>query len=215
MRGATSSPTWPSSALHRAASGCRPDARPTPPTPACRPAARGACHERGLHRPGRRHRPRLHRPADRRRRWPPAASRSSASTSTRAPSRPSRTARSPSSSPTWRSAVSGAVAMGRLTATTETPRGGRLHHRGADAVQRRPHRRPVATCAAAVEQIAPRLRGGEIVILESTSPPGHDRAVSRWLAELRPDLDAPARARRACPTSTSRTARSGCCPAGS
>ena len=42
-----------------------------------------------------------------------------------------------------------------------------------------------------MEQIAPRLRGGEIVILESTSPPGTCLAVSEWLGELRPDLRMP------------------------
>ena len=51
---------------------------------------------------------------------------------------------------------------------------------------------------SAVETIAPRLRGGEIVILESTSPPGTHRAVSEWLAELRPDLRMP-HAREAIP----------------
>jgi UDP-N-acetyl-D-mannosaminuronic acid dehydrogenase len=42
-----------------------------------------------------------------------------------------------------------------------------------------------------VGQIAPRLRGGEVVILESTSPPGTCLAVSERLAELRPDLTLP------------------------
>ena len=44
---------------------------------------------------------------------------------------------------------------------------------------------------AAARQIAPKLRGGEIVILESTSPPGTTETVSDWLAELRPDLHLP------------------------
>lgn len=44
---------------------------------------------------------------------------------------------------------------------------------------------------AAAEAIAPRLTGGEVVILESTSPPGTTRKVSEWLAAARPDLKLP------------------------
>jgi UDP-N-acetyl-D-mannosaminuronic acid dehydrogenase len=86
--------------------------------------------------------------------------------------------------------VSGAVSMGRLTATTEMPE--------ADAfIIAVPtpflddHTADVSYIRAAVEQIAPRLRGGEIVILESTSPPGTAIGLSRQLAELRPDLTLP------------------------
>lgn len=83
--------------------------------------------------------------------------------------------------------VSGAVSMGRLTATTEMPE--------ADAfVIAVPtpflddHTADMSCVRAAVRHIAPRLRGGEIVVLESTSPPGSTEDVSRQLAELRPDL---------------------------
>jgi UDP-N-acetyl-D-mannosaminuronic acid dehydrogenase len=86
--------------------------------------------------------------------------------------------------------VSGAVSMGRLTATTETPE--------ADAFIiavptpfLEDHTADMSYVRAATEQIAPRLKGGEIVILESTSPPGSSERVSQWLAELRPDLTAP------------------------
>lgn len=44
---------------------------------------------------------------------------------------------------------------------------------------------------AAAESIAPSLEGGEVVILESTSPPGTTLQLSRWLAESRPDLTFP------------------------
>lgn len=87
-------------------------------------------------------------------------------------------------------AVSGAVAMGRLTASTEPPE--------ADAFiiavptpSDADHTADLTYVRNAVEQIAPRLRGGEIVILESTSPPGTCLAVSEWLGELRPDLRMP------------------------
>lgn len=92
--------------------------------------------------------------------------------------------------PDLAAAVSGAVAMGRLTATTETP--------PADAYIiavptpfMEGHLANLHHVRMAVEQIAPQLRGGEVVILESTSPPGTTEGVSRWLAELRPDLILP------------------------
>ncbi len=87
-------------------------------------------------------------------------------------------------------AVSGAVSMGRLSATTEVPE--------ADAYViavptpfTEGHEADLSYVRRAAEQIAPRLRGGEIVILESTSPPGASEQVSRWLGALRPDLVAP------------------------
>jgi len=43
----------------------------------------------------------------------------------------------------------------------------------------------------ATRNIAPHLRGGEVVILESTSPPGTTHLVSEWLAQERPDLAFP------------------------
>lgn len=88
-------------------------------------------------------------------------------------------------------AVSGAVAMGRLHATKEMPE--------ADAyIVAVPtpftdgHRADLSYVRAATESIAPQLRGaGEVVILESTSPPGTTRRMSEWLAKLRPDLHFP------------------------
>ena len=84
--------------------------------------------------------------------------------------------------------VSGAVSMGHLTATTKTPQ--------ADAfIIAVPtpflddHAADMSYVRGAVERIAPQLRGGEIIVLESTSPPGSTENVSRWLEELRPDLN--------------------------
>ena len=86
--------------------------------------------------------------------------------------------------------VSGAVAMGNLTASTKVPE--------ADAfIIAVPtpflddHTADLSYVLAAAEEIAPRLRGGEIVVLESTSPPGTSEQVSRWLGTLRPDLNPP------------------------
>lgn len=87
-------------------------------------------------------------------------------------------------------AVSGAVAMGRLTATTETPE--------ADAFIiavptpfNEDRTANMSYVKAAAEQIAPRLKPGNIVVLESTSPPGTTEKVGRWIGALRPDLRMP------------------------
>jgi UDP-N-acetyl-D-mannosaminuronic acid dehydrogenase len=92
--------------------------------------------------------------------------------------------------PDLAAAVSGAVAMGRLSATTEVP------HADAYIIAvptpfNDDHTADLRYVRAATEAIAPHLRGGEVVILESTSPPGTTEGVSRWLAELRPDLVLP------------------------
>lgn len=87
-------------------------------------------------------------------------------------------------------AVSGAVAMGRLTAVAEVP--------PADAyIIAVPtpfgagHRPDMSSVIAAAEAIAGMLRGGEIVVLESTCPPGTTRRISELIAERRPDLSLP------------------------
>jgi len=87
-------------------------------------------------------------------------------------------------------AVSGAVAMGRLSATTETPEAD-AYIIAVPTPFHGDHEADLSYVRSAVEQIAPRLRGGEVVILESTSPPGTTESVSRWLGELRPDLVMP------------------------
>ncbi|WEO76920.1 UDP-N-acetyl-D-mannosamine dehydrogenase [Cryobacterium sp. SO2] len=87
-------------------------------------------------------------------------------------------------------AVSGAVSVGRLTASTVVPE--------ADAfIIAVPtpflpdHSADLSYIRAAVDQIAPNLKPGNLVVLESTSPPGTTDQVSRWLAVLRPDLRFP------------------------
>ena len=86
--------------------------------------------------------------------------------------------------------VSGAVAMGRLMATDETPEADAFiiavptpfnDDRSAD----------LSYVRAAAEQIAARLKSGDIVVLESTSPPGTTAKVADWIAALRPDLKMP------------------------
>jgi UDP-N-acetyl-D-mannosaminuronic acid dehydrogenase len=87
-------------------------------------------------------------------------------------------------------AVSGAVAMGRLTASTETPEAD-AYIIAVPTPFSEGHSPDLSYVRSAVECIAPRLRGGEVVVLESTSPPGTGRAISEWIAALRPDLRLP------------------------
>ncbi|NKX55362.1 UDP-N-acetyl-D-mannosamine dehydrogenase [Arthrobacter mobilis] len=83
--------------------------------------------------------------------------------------------------------VSGTVSLGSLKAFTEVPQ--------ADAfIIAVPT--PVAEdkdvdlsyLRSAAEMIAPVLRGGELVILESTSPPGTTERIGEFLVAARPDL---------------------------
>ncbi|MCU1574778.1 MAG: wecC [Micrococcaceae bacterium] len=83
--------------------------------------------------------------------------------------------------------VAGAVSQGHLSASTETP--------WADAyivavpTPFTPERSAdLSYIYAAARGIAPQLRGGELLILESTSPPGATRQFAEYLIELRPDL---------------------------
>lgn len=89
--------------------------------------------------------------------------------------------------PDLESVVAGVVAQGRLRAQTEVP--------SADVFivavptpfteEREVDERFVL---AAADAIAPQLRGGELVILESTSPPGLTERVAARILELRHDL---------------------------
>jgi UDP-N-acetyl-D-mannosaminuronic acid dehydrogenase len=83
--------------------------------------------------------------------------------------------------------VAGAVSQGRLRAQTQMP--------CADAYIvavptpfRADKSADMSYIRAAAREIAPQLRGGELVILESTSPPGTTRMLAELLLELRPDL---------------------------
>jgi UDP-N-acetyl-D-mannosaminuronic acid dehydrogenase len=87
-------------------------------------------------------------------------------------------------------AVSGVVTMGRLTAATKTPEAD-AYIIAVPTPFMGDHAADLSYVRQAVEEIAPRLHAGAIVILESTSPPGTTESVSQWLAELRPDLVAP------------------------
>jgi UDP-N-acetyl-D-mannosaminuronic acid dehydrogenase len=99
-------------------------------------------------------------------------------------------------------AVAGAVARGLLTAHTEVPAADAFliavptpfladaedDRAGDRAGDRKPD---LSYVERATRDLAPALTGGELVILESTVPPGTTLQVSRWLAEERPDLRFP------------------------
>ena len=87
-------------------------------------------------------------------------------------------------------AVSGAVAMGRLTATTETPEAD-AYIIAVPTPFNGDHSADLSYVRAAVLDIAPRLRPGNIVVLESTSPPGTTERIREWISEVRPDLRMP------------------------
>jgi UDP-N-acetyl-D-mannosaminuronic acid dehydrogenase len=89
-------------------------------------------------------------------------------------------------------AVAGVVARGLLSASTEVE--------AADAYLiavptpfTGDHEPDVSYIRSAVESIAPHVKSGDVVILESTSPPGTTLAISQWLSDLRPDLRFPDR----------------------
>jgi UDP-N-acetyl-D-mannosaminuronic acid dehydrogenase len=92
--------------------------------------------------------------------------------------------------PDLESAVAGGVARGTLTAHLSVPE--------ADAFLvavptpfREGNQPDLRYVEQATRSIAGVLRGGELVILESTSPPGTTRQMSVWLAQERPDLRFP------------------------
>lgn len=92
--------------------------------------------------------------------------------------------------PDLETSLSGVVARGRLTATTEVPE--------ADAyIIAVPtpflpdHTADLSYVESAVRAVAPKLHPGAIVVIESTSPPGTTATVTEWLAALRPDLKLP------------------------
>ena len=83
--------------------------------------------------------------------------------------------------------VSGAVSLGNLVAMATVPAADAYiiavptplaEGNGAD----------LSYLRSAVEALAPKLRGGELVVLESTSPPGTTERLGAYLLELRPDL---------------------------
>lgn len=87
-------------------------------------------------------------------------------------------------------AVSGAVAMGRLRATSE-PEPADVFIVAVPTPSTDEHSPDLHFVEQAAGSIAPVLKRGDLVVLESTSPPGTTRQLSAWLAKHRPDLSFP------------------------
>jgi len=92
--------------------------------------------------------------------------------------------------PDLQTSLSGAVALGNITTSLEVP--------VADAyiiavpTPITPHEEPdMSHVFAAAASVAPQLRPGAVVVLESTSPPGTTEELARRLAAARPDLTFP------------------------
>lgn len=87
-------------------------------------------------------------------------------------------------------AVSGAVAMGRLKAGA-APEPADAFIIAVPTPFGPEHSPDLSYIEAAAKSVAPVLKKGDLVVLESTSPPGATKQLSAWLAEHRPDLSFP------------------------
>ncbi|PVE15872.1 UDP-N-acetyl-D-mannosamine dehydrogenase [Arthrobacter sp. Bz4] len=83
--------------------------------------------------------------------------------------------------------VAGAVAQGRLKATKETPKA-EAYIVAVPTPFNADKSADLSYIEAAARGIAPQLSGGELIILESTSPPGATQHLGDYLVRLRPDL---------------------------
>ncbi len=97
---------------------------------------------------------------------------------------------SPISEPGLDEAVADAVASGRLRAGRE-PETADAFIVAVPTPVRADHSPDLGALHAAVEGLAPLLRAGDMVVVESTSPVGSTESVSARLAGLRPDLAFP------------------------
>ena len=80
------------------------------------------------------------------------------------------------------------VEAGRLRAQMETP-AARTYIIAVPTPSTGPdHTADLSLVEAATRQIAPRLTGGELIVLESTCPPGTTRALAEAIGSMRPDL---------------------------
>lgn len=86
--------------------------------------------------------------------------------------------------------VKTAVATGHLRATT-VPEAADAFLIAVPTPFKGDHEPDVSYVEAAVRSIAPVLKQGDLVILESTSPVGTTEDVAQWLSEERPDLVPP------------------------
>ncbi|GAA2846646.1 UDP-N-acetyl-D-mannosamine dehydrogenase [Paenarthrobacter ilicis] len=83
--------------------------------------------------------------------------------------------------------VSGAVSQGHLKATTTTPQA-EAYIVAVPTPFQEDRSADLSYIEAAARGIAPQLQGGELLILESTSPPGATAHMANYILDLRPDL---------------------------
>lgn len=83
--------------------------------------------------------------------------------------------------------VAGAVSQGRLSASLETPEAD-IYIVAVPTPFAEHYTADLSYIDAAADGIAPKLRGGELVILESTSPPGTTQHLADRILAARPDL---------------------------
>lgn len=98
--------------------------------------------------------------------------------------------RAPFVEPDLAVAVSGAVAMGRLRATS-APEPADAFIIAVPTPLREDRTADLSYVRSAAASVAEVLKAGDLVILESTSPPGTTVELSRWLGKHRPDLSFP------------------------
>ncbi|WP_185174131.1 UDP-N-acetyl-D-mannosamine dehydrogenase [Rothia nasimurium] len=82
-----------------------------------------------------------------------------------------------------------AISSGNLTATTETPQAD-VYVIAVPTPFKENYEGDLSYIMAAAESIAPQLKGDELIILESTSPPKTTQKLAAKVLELRPDLAA-------------------------
>ncbi|MEE1650734.1 UDP-N-acetyl-D-mannosamine dehydrogenase [Brachybacterium sp. J144] len=83
--------------------------------------------------------------------------------------------------------VAGTVAQGKLSAQTETPEAD-AYIVSVPTPFKGDHDADLSYIEAAARGIAPKLTGGELVVLESTSPPGATEHMADVILELRPEF---------------------------
>lgn len=83
--------------------------------------------------------------------------------------------------------VSGAVSQGHLKASTTTPQA-EAYIVAVPTPFQEDRSADLSYIEAAARGIAPQLQGGELLILESTSPPGATAHMANYILNLRPDL---------------------------
>jgi UDP-N-acetyl-D-mannosaminuronic acid dehydrogenase len=83
--------------------------------------------------------------------------------------------------------VAGAVSQGMLSAQKETPAAD-IYIVAVPTPFKEGHAADLSYIDSATDAIIPQLGGGELIILESTSPPGTTEHMARRVLEARPDL---------------------------